>query len=235
MTAALYRLPVQPRAARFELPGAADRSVVIGATGTGKTTFGAWILSRQRLDKRPWVCVDFKNEELFDMIGRDAMQDLSLAKLPARVGLYRLRVNPGEEDALEAWLWRVWSRGDIGVFCDEVGLVPQQNALRALLRQGRSKRIPIIACTQRPVSVDREVFSEASIVSVFRLADRRDYQTVRLFTADAPIDRPLPARWSYWFDQRNGGLAILRPCPPPDKIAADLKERAPRPAWRLFS
>ena len=216
----------------FRLPGASDRTVVIGANGTGKTVFGAWLLSKQRFDKRPWVCMDFKNEELWDSVGDPPMKELKLGKLPGKKGLYRLRVHPGQEDELEAWLWKVWTAENIGLFCDEVSLVPQKNAFKAILRQGRSKLIPVIACTQRPVDVDREVFTESQFVSVFRLDDARDYKVVQMFTRDAPIHIPLKEHWSYWYDKRNFSCIPLKPVPSPDTIAANLRRAAPY-SWFL--
>jgi hypothetical protein len=201
--------------------------VVIGANGTGKTVLGAWILSRQRFDKRPWVALDFKNEELWDRVGDPPMRPLKLGRLPGKTGLYRMEVRPGQEELLEDWLWRVWETENIGLFCDEVSLVPQKAAFKAILRQGRSKRIPVISCTQRPVDVDREVFTESQFVSCFRLSDERDYKIVQGFTGRAAIDRPLPRHWSYWYDANKAELSVLKPCPPPDSVAASIRLAAP--------
>ena len=67
----------------FRLPGGADRTVVIGPTGSGKTVAGAWLLSRQRFDRRPWVALDFKNEELWDAVGDPPMRPLRVSPCPA--------------------------------------------------------------------------------------------------------------------------------------------------------
>jgi hypothetical protein len=214
--------------AAFTLPGAADRTAVIGATGTGKTVLGAWLLSRQRFDKRPWVAIDFKHEELWDRVGSPPMRSLRLGSMPGKRGLYRLSVQPWEDDALEEWLKKVWSHGNIGLFVDEVSLMPQKDAFKAILRQGRSLKIPVIACSQRPVDVDREVWSEANYISVFRLDDVRDYKIIKGFTRDAPIDRPLPEFWSHWYDKKNFSCIELQPVPKPDSIAERLREIAPR-------
>ena len=216
----------------FRLPGASDRTTIIGGTGTGKTTLGAWVLSKQRFDARPWVCLDFKNEELWDIVGDPPMRELKLGAMPSKRGLYRMHVRPGEEDRLEDWLWKVWAKENIGLFCDEVSLVPQRNAFKAILRQGRSKRIPVISCTQRPVDCDREIFTESQFVSVFRLDDIRDYKIIQGFTRNAPIERPLKDRWSYWYDKKNFSLAILQPVPPPDSIASNLRANVPY-SWFL--
>lgn len=218
-------------AKRFRLPGANDRTAVIGATGTGKTVLGAWLLSRQRFDARPWVCLDFKDEELWDLVGDPPMRELSLGSMPKKTGLYRLRINPGQEDELENWLWKVWAKENIGLFCDEISLMPQRNAFKAILRQGRSKRIPVIACSQRPVDCDREVFTESQFISVFRLDDVRDYKTIQGFTRNAPIETPLPLHWSYWYDRANFSCLTLKPSPAPATVAADLKKAAPYSWW----
>lgn len=212
----------------FTLPGAADRTAVIGATGTGKTVLGAWLLSKQRFDKRPWVAIDFKREELWDMVGTPPMRTLNVGSMPGKRGLYRMTITPRQEDAFEDWLWRVWEHGNIGLFVDEVSLVPQKEAFKAILRQGRSLRLPVIACSQRPVDVDREVWSEANYVSVFRLDDVRDYKIIKGFTRDAAIERQLPEFHSHWYDKKNGTLIELQPVPKPASIAETLREVAPR-------
>jgi len=213
--------------AEFILPGAEDKTVVIGATGTGKTVFGAWLLSKQRFDKRPWVAIDFKNEELWDDVGSPPMRLLKLGSMPGKRGLYRMPVYPGQEEAFEDWLWKIWRKENVGLFIDEVTLVPQKAAFKGILRQGRSKHIPVIACTQRPVDVDREVFSEANYVSVFRLDDERDYKIIKGFTRNAPIEAPLPPHYSYWYDKRKFTCLTLQPVPAPASIAADLRRVAP--------
>lgn len=213
--------------ANFRLPGGTDRTVVIGMTGTGKTVFGAFVLSKQRFNERPWIWIDFKDEELIDKIGTPPVQEITLSTIPKKPGLYRLRVSPRDNDALEDWLWRVWQKGNLGIFCDEVSLIPKQEAFKAVLRQGRSLRIPVIACTQRPVDCDREVFSEANFVSVFRVKDRRDYKIIQEFTGNAAIERPLKEHWSYWYDAKQNSLLTLKPCPPPDMVAKSLRETIP--------
>ena len=217
----------QVRPGPIDLPGGEDRTAIIGGTGTGKTVMGAWLLSKQRFERRPWVLIDFKDEELWDLIGSPPLQRLQLGQMPGKRGLYRLRVRPGQESELEDWLWRVWERGNIGLFCDEVSLIPKQNAFKAVLRQGRSKRIPVISCTQRPVDCDREIFTESQFKVVFRLDDARDYKIVQGFTRNAAIDQIIPERWSYYYDGRRSSLHLLKPVPPPDVIARDLRAVAP--------
>jgi len=212
----------------FRLPGGTDRICIIGPTGSGKTVLGGWVLSRQRFSERPWVALDYKDEELWDKVGDPPMRRLRLGAMPGKQGLYRMSVRPGQEDELEAWLWKVWEKGNIGLFCDEVSLVPQKDAFKAILRQGRSKHIPVIACTQRPVGCDREVFSESQYMVSFGVADQfRDYPIVRGLFGETDVRTRLPRHNCYWYDVKQDHCFVLKPCPPPASIAATLKQAVP--------
>jgi hypothetical protein len=210
---------------------------VIGATGTGKTTCGAWLLSHQRFDKRPWIIVDFKLEPIFDAVGFPPIEQVSVTKKPPRDKgkLYLVSPRPDQDDALEDFLWRIWEKGECGLFIDEATLMPDRDAFRAILQQGRSKRIPVIACTQRPVDVKRGLFSEASFFCVYRLQDRRDAKVIEGFIpTDLSAPLPGPHAWR-WYDVAHNELLTMAPVPKPDDIALALRERLPvtyRPfAW----
>jgi len=210
------------------LPGGSDRTVVIGGTGTGKTILAAFILSKQRWEERPWVIIEFKDEPIWNKVGEPPIIPLTLNKLPTKKrGLFKLSVFPGQEEELEEWLWKVWRHENIGLFCDEVSLLDSKNAFKAILRQGRSKRIPVIGCTQRPVDCDREIFTESQYIVVFPGLDERDLKTVKGFTRKAPIERPLKEHWSYWYDKKRNATIVLQPVPPPDSIAASIKAAVP--------
>ncbi|HEY1410803.1 MAG TPA: hypothetical protein VGF36_01620 [Rhodopila sp.] len=212
----------------FHFPGGDARTTIIGATGTGKSTCGTWLLGHQRFDKRPWVVLDFKQERLFDLVGFPPIQQISLtAKPPKKSGnLYLVSPRPGQDDLLETWLWRVWEKGNIGLYVDEAALMPDRDAWRAILQQGRSKRIPVIACSQRPVDVKRALFSEASYFCVYRLQDQRDYKTVQGF-APAAMALPLPAHHWRWYDVQHNQLLNMAPVPRPVIVADELRARLP--------
>lgn len=216
-----------PARSLFRFPPGDSRTVVIGATGTGKTTFGVWLLAHARFDVRPWIILDYKREELFDIVGSPPLQKLAIGSIPKQKGLYIASPKPGEDDVVEEWLWKIWQRENIGLFCDEATLLPNKDAMKAILRQGRSKRIPIIACTQRPVDIEREFFTEANFVSVFRVQDIRDLKIVQGFIRGLDPDRNLPEHWSYWADVGRATILRLRPCPHPDNVANQLRAAAP--------
>lgn len=220
----------------FRFPGGDQRTTIIGSTGSGKSTCGLWMLSHQRFERRPWVALDFKREEIFDAIGFPPIKQISLDDAPPKKpGLYLVSPIPGQSDHLENFLWRVWRRENIGLYVDEAALMPEGDAFPAILQQGRSKRIPVIACSQRPVGVARGLFSEASYICVYSVVDRRDYKIIEGF---APIDfsTPLPRFHWHWYDVARHEQLIMTPVPPPDHIAAVLTDRIPsRPSgWHPF-
>jgi hypothetical protein len=219
----------------FRFPGGDARTTVIGATGSGKTTCAVWLLAHQQLDKRPWIIIDFKRETIFDEIGIPPIRELSLAdRPPKRPGLYIVSPRPDQDDALEAFLWRIWERENTGLFVDEASLMPDQSAFRAILQQGRSKRIPCIACSQRPVSVARALFSEASFFCVYRMADRRDYQVVQGFIP-TDLSAPLPDHHWRWYDVARNTLLHMAPVPPPRHVAGELAATMPvHLTWHPF-
>lgn len=220
--------------AAFRFPGGDARTLAIGATGTGKSTCGVWLLAHQRFDRRPWCIVDFKHEALFDTIGIPPIQQIGFGTIPRKPGLYLISPRPDQDDQLEAWLWKIWQRENIGLFVDEATLMPDQSAFRAILQQGRSKRIPVIACTQRPVSVVRGLFSEASFFCVYRMADKRDYKTVEGFIP-ADLSLPLPAYHWHWYDVQRNTLLHMGPVPKPRTVADLARERIPyRQTWHPF-
>lgn len=220
----------------FRFPGGDSRTTILGATGSGKSTNGLWMLAHQRFDKRPWIAVDFKREAFFDAIGFPPVQAIGLGdKLPKWPGLYLVSPRPDEIDELDLWLWSVWERENIGLYIDEAMLMPDGGAFAAILQQGRSKRIPVIACSQRPVSVARGLFSEANFFAVYRMVDKRDYRTIEGFVP-GDLSSPLPSHHWHWYDRERNTLLHMGPVPAPAKISAMLTDRIPyRPAaWHPF-
>jgi hypothetical protein len=195
------------------------------------------LLAAQRFSARPWIVFDFKRETVFDRIGFPPIRQISLsAKIPREPGLYLVSPRPGQDGFVDAFLWRCWERENVGLFIDELALMPDQSdALAAIYQQGRSKRIPVIGCSQRPVGVIRGVFSEASFFCVYRLNDRRDYKTIEGFTP-ADMSAPVPLYHWRWYDVSRNVLLHMRPCPDPETTADRLAQIVPsKPhAWHPF-
>lgn len=221
----------------FRFPGGDNRTTILGATGSGKSTCGLWMLSHQRLTARPWIIFDFKREMFFDKVGFPPIRHIGLDDAPPRKpGLYLVSPRPGQEDSVENFLWRVWERENIGLFVDEAPLMPDGDAFAAVLQQGRSKRIPVIACTQRPVGVPRGLFSEANFYCVYWVADKRDYKIVEGFVP-ADFGDELPWHHWRWYDRERRTLLEMSPVPEPALVADALNAKAPFTpnAWHPWS
>jgi hypothetical protein len=223
----------------FRWPRSDEHTSIIGQNGSGKTQLAAFILTQYDWSKRRGIIIDFKREPLFAKV-KGIKQLGWFGKPPWRVprspGLYLVQPEPWEDDAIEAFLYAVWHKGNTLLYIDEAHMIPKQHggALQALLTQGRSKHIQMIVLTQKPSWVSRFVFSEAKFFSVFYLQDIRDRRLVENFVP-APLDDVLQPYHSYWFDSGQRQLFTLQPVPAASNIIASLDERLPRQWWQSYA
>jgi hypothetical protein len=224
----------EPARAEFKLPSATDRMCVLGRTGSGKSHFAVWALSHANWPHVPWLILDYKRDPLIAEI--PGLQEYKLGrKLPKAAGLYHVRANPQDNDAVEQFFWSVWKRGHTGLLVDEGHVAPDQGAMQAILSQGRSKRIPFYILSQRPVWLNRFALSEASMFAVFSMNDRRDRQTVATFLPGINLDQKLPPRHSYYYDVARDNAFLMRPVPDKQEFFARFVERAPHhPKWKVL-
>jgi len=201
----------------MNLPGDQDRIAIIGATGSGKTHAAMWHLSRRNFDVKPWLIYDFKMEEFINEIPgayRLGVTD----PIPSRPGIYIVQPNANDDDLVESQMWAIWAHENVGVFVDEGYMLGNNNrGHRMLLTQGRSKHIPMIELCQRPVWLDRFVFSESQFFQVFHLNSAKDIQTVQQYIPQ-DLSKPLPTRHSYYYDVRMRKLVVLKSMPDKDAI-----------------
>lgn len=219
-------MPVKP----FRWPRTDEHTAILGCTGSGKTTLAACVLSKAPFDRMPYIAIDYKNDDLLAQIGR--LKEIELSEpIPEKPGLYVIRPLPSEADDVEKWLWKVWEKGHTGLYIDEAYLLPNKEAIKNILAQGRSLRIPVIAASQRPVDVPRSIFTEASHIAVFRLNDRRDKKTVAEFTPDGMLENRLPDFHSFWYSVKDHSAGdpkpyhVLAPVPTADKIVKSINDR----------
>lgn len=197
---------------KYNLPNDQQRVFIVGATGSGKTQAALWQLSQRSFQSKPWVIFDFKYDDLINSI--EGTQELSFDDpIPDRPGIYILHPLPDQQDEVETYMMRIWHHENIGVYIDEGYMIgPNNRGFRALLTQGRSKRIPMIVLSQRPVWMDRFVMSESEFFQVFRLQHRKDLAAVNEFIPQ-DIKRRLPEYHSYYYDVGANRLNVMRPVP----------------------
>lgn len=212
---------------KFELPREDEHTTIVGRTGTGKTQFGAWLLSTRDLERKPWVILDYKGEETLNSIPR--IREIGLREAPSQPGLYILRSRPDLEDETEAWLWKIWESENTGVFIDEGYMLPEnrKGAFSALLTQGRSKNTPVITLSQRPVRVNRTAFSEASHLIAFDLNDRRDHKALEEIVPSGFMAREVPRYHSRWYSVKKDKTWIMQPVPEADEIIDAINDKLP--------
>lgn len=229
-------------AIKFRFPAPDEHAAIVGRNGTGKSQFGAFVLSKRDLKNSATVILDYKGEELFNSI--ENIRELDPADaMPKKPGLYIVHATPGDE-AIEDFMWRMWTHENIGLFVDEGYMVPSREggAFQALLTQGRSKRTPVITLSQRPVKVSRFAFSEASHIAVFHLNDRRDQKTIGESLPDGFLewvppefqsaDGRLPKYHARWYNVKDDAGFIVKPVPGADEIIEAINSQLdPKRRW----
>lgn len=217
---------------KWRWPQLDSRVTINGRTGSGKTVSGLWLLSNADFDKQPFVVIDYKRDKTIGQIAR--IEKIGLDEVPDYPGLYHLQPMPHEDAEVESWLWKVWHHEKIGLFIDEGFLIPDGKAFKSLLVTGRSKLIPIYTLSQRPVKVNRFVFTEADFLQTFRLNDKDDRERIKELTP-TPIDgetsiwdpkaQPLEKYHSKWYDVVADVSLILAPAPRIEHILQRFDDR----------
>lgn len=208
----------------YSLPASDKRTVIVGSTGSGKTFLAVWLLSTRDWNFRPWFIIDFKGDGLIADIGATEISVYSPP--PTRPGLYVIRpIKNRDDEALELFLWKVWENEMAGVYIDEGYMIGNRNAaMSALLTQGRSKLIEMITLVQRPVWVDKFIFSEANHFYVMKLQLEGDRKYISEYLDNTPIER-LPRFHSYWYNADEQAGVYLKPVPNRSDIIRTFRKR----------
>lgn len=198
-----------------DLPQNNSRTVLIGSTGSGKTQFGMWFLSTRDYRYRPWFILDYKGERSFiELESKGAIDlDLSYTELPTDAGIYIIRVLPNQEELVSRFFKDCYYQENVGIFIDEGTMVPKNDTwLRACLTQGRSKEIELIICTQRPVWLDKYVFTEASYFGIFRLNSIDDRKIISNYLGGVEPNSLAPYH-ALWYMVNRQDFVIFEPVP----------------------
>lgn len=210
----------------MRLPGNDERLTIYGMTGSGKTNAALWHLSKRNFLEVPWLILDFKGDSHIAALS-GTREIPHGGKAPREPGIHIARPLPDADDTwVDDLLWNVWHNGNTGVYTDEAYMIgTRSKPFNALLTQGRSKKIPMITLTQRPVWVSRFVVSEAEFHQVFFLSDAADRDIVeRLIPYDIK-DQRLERYHSWYYDLPRDKFTGLKPLPKPSIIRQDLNEQ----------
>lgn len=211
---------------QIRLPNDTHRIAIVGRTGSGKTQAAMWHLSNAAIDEMPWVAINHKGDKSIDGIKK--ARDIDFGTVPEYAGIYRLHPRPTEEDnaALDDYLFKLLEKEDVGIYIDEGYMIKRVDALNACLTQGRSKHIPMIVLTQRPVRVSPFVFSECDFMQVFQLLKKRDKQTIE-DNSRIDMEKELPPYHSYYYDVSRNQVTKFGPVPSMAKIQARIDSKLP--------
>lgn len=204
------------------LPQSDHRTAVIGSTGTGKTQFSVWLLSIRDFHKRPWFIFDFKGDELLDNIGA---KEISLKDWPKEPGLYIIRPLPGDEPFVSHFFYKCWLNENCGIYVDEGYMLPKNDRwVRACLTQGRSKHIEMIICSQRPVFLDKFVFTESNFFVIFNMNYAEDRKHVAAYL-DNRKPNLLPKFHCLLYDVGGQKSTTLGPVPDAETLIATFAKK----------
>lgn len=209
-------------------PDDTQRIITIGRTGSGKTQAACNELSFRSFEHMPWVVFDTKGDALINQISKfDGVKTIRLSDTLGKNGLHIVRPSLQDEDEIDAFLWRVHSRGRVGLYFDEGYMIRKTDALNAILTQGRSKRIPVIMLAQRPAWLTKFAFTEADFFQVFHLNNKQDRKTVQEFIPPerANLESRLREYHSLWYDVKSDQVSEFRPVPPAREILEAFKEK----------
>lgn len=199
----------------MNLPSTQDRTLIIGRTGSGKTYAGLWLLSEMPIDEQPWVIVDYKGDSSIARI--PFAHPISLGEIPVVPGVYVVRPHHTQAEEMESFLMAVWERENIGLYIDEGVMLSKSDALDTILIQGRSKNVPVIMLTQRPVGISRFAFSESQHFLVFPNHDKREQKTIGevapLFQTRDSDDAFLPKYHFHYYNVNERSAEKMAPVP----------------------
>jgi hypothetical protein len=211
----------------IRFPSDTQRHTIIGETGSGKTQAAIWHLSRRNFHQMPWIIYNWKGDEAIDAI--PGAFELDLSEVPDSPGVYIVHPLPHEEDEVERQMWEVWKRENTGLFIDEGYMIPKnQKAFRAILTQGRSKRIPTIILSQRPVWMDRFSLTESEYHQIFHLGHEDDVKALKKFMPKTDLELELdklPDYHSLYHDKGLRRVHKLGPVPDIKHIHATFARR----------
>lgn len=180
-----------------------DRMFIAGQTGSGKSTVGSLVAAR-------WSRVlvyDPKVDPVAAIPNATIAYGYKAARaaLPGRVVYRPLPREKHDVPGIMDDLARVvYLHGAHGLVIHELGDLALTDRelgpfVSACWRQGRSRRVPVVALSQRPVNVPLMALSEASHVLAFYLKHRADRERMAEFMGPDVVTAPVGPDHSFYY------------------------------------
>lgn len=198
-----------------------SRALGAGRTGSGKSTWGKWMLQRSPLS---WVILNPKHTAAY----KDLPESVTIKSLNMRdveKALSRNQyviVNPESADAspdsMDDFVMALHnSFSHVGLCCDELyslhkGGVAGQGLIGYLTR-GRELKQSFLGLTQRPAWLSQFLFSESDYICGMALALEKDRKRMVEMTGKNEFLARVPPRNWLWYDVAAESLAYYGPVP----------------------
>lgn len=218
-----------------------QRGILIGRTGSGKTTGAIFQLQNTPIDNV--IVFDTKGEPAFNKLARENesiefydsnesfAKELKQKRLPNYMVVRPDELEMADSTLMDAQLLEIYSRSkSCLVYIDEAyqwHVRGQAGAgLIGLLTRGRSKGITTLMSTQRPAWISRFCFTEAERYYIYKLTSLDDRKTVASYV---PGYDPLAvvAKHFFWYYDSSSDMEnpqYFKPVPLPVRAKAANEE-----------
>jgi ABC-type oligopeptide transport system ATPase subunit len=177
------------------LPGATQRTVFVGKTGSGKTTLAQRIVSL------------YENAIVLDVKGEMTQKDwpgfvifTDFSKLIAadnkkvRKRIYQPRFEELNQESFDRFFRWVYERKNTAVYVDEVlGICGHAREIpkyyKAILTRGRQRGVACLQATQTPMDVPHSILSQSELYYVFYTKMPQDREKIERITGIPVTDQ----------------------------------------------
>ncbi len=195
--------------------GKNDRAILIGATGSGKTTLARYLVED---DAKPYsVTYDAKiSESIGKWEGHQFYDDFdSLTEAKERRLIFRPSflesVDKQQQELFFAWIYERWYTR---LYIDEayalLGGINPSFYLQAILSRGRERGISTIIATQRPKRIPLITLSESEHVFLFRLNMVEDRIRAYELTGIDPLDQTSLRNYEFFYFNALSGKSTSK-------------------------
>lgn len=183
-------------------PAPGQRGVIVGRTGTGKSTLARALVymmaTRQRL-----VIIDPKGD--FSPPVPCTLITAPGQAVRARNIIYRPSIDSDVVSDVDSILRSVYNAGNCAVYIDELFGVQEKgnypSALLPIYTRGRSRGITVLGAVQRPCKVPLECISECDRHYTFALQMGDDRRRMAEVSGRAGLG--IPPRYHFWYSVTN--------------------------------